>query len=55
MWIVTRDWGMESDVDFFETEESAKEFFEEWTRISDARMYLAKVIYEKESDISDEQ
>ena len=50
MWIVTRDWGMESVVDSFETEESAKEFFEEWAGFSDARMYLAKVIYEKESD-----
>ena len=50
MWIVTRDWGMESVVDSFETEELAKEFFEEWAGFSDARMYLAKVIYEKESD-----
>lgn len=43
MWIVVRDWGMETSVDEFSNKEEAIEFFNEWSEITDIQMYLAKV------------
>lgn len=43
MWIVVRDWGMETDVFVFQDKQKAENFFEEWSGVTDAQMYLAKV------------
>lgn len=44
MWIVTREWNIyETAVDEFTNKQEAIDFYNEWSEISDAVMYLAKV------------